>query len=214
MPSSAELQVAGFTRCSSCDWPGKLVATVFCQGCPWDCTYCHNPELLDARRPGVVPWTEVVELMGRRRGLLDGLVFSGGEATRQDLRPYVEEIRALGFAVGLHTSGAFPHRLAELLPVLDWVGFDVKALPANYAAITGIASSATTAMASLHLLLGSGVDYQVRTTWGPGVMTHDQALTVIAWLRSLGVHEPVLQPLRTNGVRPAFLQLIQDNPSP
>ena len=63
------------------------------------------------------------------------------------------------------------------------------------------------------LLLDSGVDYQVRTTWGPGVMSHETAIAVTEWAKSLGVREPVLQPVRTDGVRPAFLRLIQDNPS-
>ena len=55
-PVAEQLQIAGLARLSSCDWPGKLVATVFLQGCPLDCGYCHNPGLLDPRVPGVVAW--------------------------------------------------------------------------------------------------------------------------------------------------------------
>ncbi|NNH09134.1 radical SAM protein, partial [Cellulomonas fimi] len=77
------LAIAGLTPLSSCDWPGRLVATAFLQGCPWRCTYCHNAAILDPRTPGVVPWSDVRDLLDRRRGLLDGVVFSGGEPTRQ-----------------------------------------------------------------------------------------------------------------------------------
>src|SRR3954447_23836555 len=77
------LAVAGLTPLSTCDWPGQLVATVFLQGCPLACTYCHNPALIDPRVPGTLPWTSVTDLLGRRQGLLDGVVFSGGEPTRQ-----------------------------------------------------------------------------------------------------------------------------------
>ena len=68
---------------STVDWPGELVASLFLQGCPWACPYCQNAAIIDPRVPGVVAWDAVERLLARRRGLLDGVVFSGGEATRQ-----------------------------------------------------------------------------------------------------------------------------------
>src|SRR5665648_131400 len=113
--------------------PGMLVATVFCQGCPWNCGYCHNPGLRDCDVPSVVEWAAVEALLARRSGLLDGVVFTGGEATRQGaLAPAMRRVREFEFAVGLHTGGAYPRRLAELLPLVDWVGLDIKALPDDY----------------------------------------------------------------------------------
>ncbi|MBS6934822.1 MAG: anaerobic ribonucleoside-triphosphate reductase activating protein, partial [Actinomyces graevenitzii] len=132
MPDAAGLQIAGLVPLSTVDWPGKLAASIFLQGCPWRCVYCQNHEILDPRTPGSVPWSQVVELLQRRRGLLDGLVFSGGEATRQPgLLSAAQEVKALGFAVGLHTAGIYPGNLARLLAAdaVDWVGLDIKALP-------------------------------------------------------------------------------------
>ena len=40
-----DLKVAGLTAFSSIDYPGKLSAVVFVQGCPWRCLYCHNPQM-------------------------------------------------------------------------------------------------------------------------------------------------------------------------
>ncbi|MEX0638685.1 MAG: anaerobic ribonucleoside-triphosphate reductase activating protein, partial [Burkholderiales bacterium] len=37
------LRVGGLTRLSAADYPGKLAAVVYCQGCAWRCGYCHNP---------------------------------------------------------------------------------------------------------------------------------------------------------------------------
>ncbi|HHW84120.1 MAG TPA: anaerobic ribonucleoside-triphosphate reductase activating protein, partial [Actinomycetales bacterium] len=112
--SSEDLQIAGLVPLSTLDWPGKLSAVVFCQGCPWDCGYCQNASLRACDMPGIVEWAGVMELLRRRRGLLDGVVFSGGEATRQDaLVPAMEDARELGFGVALHTAGAYPRRLAE-----------------------------------------------------------------------------------------------------
>ena len=42
---AAELKVGGVTPFSATDYPGKLAAVVFVQGCPWRCGYCHNPHL-------------------------------------------------------------------------------------------------------------------------------------------------------------------------
>ena len=115
---AASLAVAGLVPLSTVDWPGKLAAVVFLQGCPWDCGYCQNPDLRDCTTAGTVTWEDVLALLRRRRGLLDGVVFSGGEATRQRaLIPAIREVRELGFAVGLHTAGAYPARLADLLPL-------------------------------------------------------------------------------------------------
>ena len=69
-----DLNVAGFEPFSSCDWPGRLVATVFLQGCPWDCGYCHNAAIIDPRAQGESSWAEVRAVLARRRGLLDGAV--------------------------------------------------------------------------------------------------------------------------------------------
>jgi pyruvate formate lyase activating enzyme len=185
-----------------------LVATVFLQGCPWNCVYCHNPDLIDSRALGRTAWEDVVAFLETRQGLLDAVVFSGGEATRQDLGPAIADVRALGFDVGLHTSGAYPQRLARLLGLVDWVGFDVKALPSGLAAVTGVASSGAAMAESLRLLVASGVDHQVRATWGPGVpgvATPQQAAAVLAWARAQGANDPVLQEVRPDGTRPAFL---------
>jgi pyruvate formate lyase activating enzyme len=152
----------------------------------------------------VIDWDDVAEFLAGRRGLLDAVVFSGGEPTRQDLRAAIVHVKELGFAVGLHTMGAYPRRLAELLPLVDWVGFDVKAAPDELEAITRTAGAAATMRTSLDLLIASGVPYQVRTTWGPGVMTRDQAERARAWARSRGAAGPVLQDVRPDGTRPEF----------
>ncbi len=200
-----DLQIAGLARLSTCDWPGKLVATVFLQGCPLACTYCHNPDLLDPRAPGVIEWQLVRDLLAKRSGLLDGVVFSGGEPTRQPgLAAAMREVRELGFGVGLHTAGPYPKRFAEVLPLCDWVGLDIKAPERLYSAVTGVQSSAGKAFACLRLALDSGVDLQVRTTIDPTTLSPDDIAELTAVLLGHGVHDHVLQQVRTEGTRPEF----------
>jgi pyruvate formate lyase activating enzyme len=201
------LQIAGLTRLSTCDWPGKLVATVFLQGCPLACTYCHNPSLLDPRTPGVVEWSEVRALLARRHGLLDGVVFSGGEPTRQaGLAAAMREVKQLGFMVGLHTAGTYPRRFAEVLPLCDWVGLDIKAPQRLYGAVTGVQSSAAKATACLRLALDSDVDLEVRTTVDPTVLGPADVAELTAALQAEGVREHVLQEVRAEGTRPEYAE--------
>jgi pyruvate formate lyase activating enzyme len=205
MRAADSLQIAGLTPLSTCDWPGRLVATAFLQGCPWSCTYCHNPALIDARTPGVVPWSAVRELLARRRGLLDGVVFSGGEPTRQTGLPdAMRQVRELGFGVGLHTGGAYPRRLAAVLPLVDWVGFDVKAPADRYPQVTGVASSAGPASRSLLLALAAGIPLQVRTTVDPTVLSTDDVARLRTAMADLGIRDHVLQEVRAQGTRPEY----------
>ena len=205
---SSSLRVGGLTPLSATDWPGMLAAVVFCQGCPWRCRYCHNPHLIPARGDGEVPWEDVLAFLRRRQGLLDGVVFSGGEPTAQaGLADAMREVRALGFRIGLHTGGAYPRRLAEVLPLVEWVGFDAKAPFDRYAGITGIEGSGEPARESLALLLASEVEHEVRTTVHPALLDDAAVLALADELATRGVERQVLQPFRPQGCADAELIL-------
>ena len=193
--SADRLQIASWTATSTVDWPGRTVLTVLVQGCPWECVNCGTPELRDPMRPGAVRWHEVHDVLMRSRGGLDGVVFSGGEPTRQDgLADAMEQVRALGLPVALHTSGSYPQRLAAVLSLADRVVIEIKAPATQYRAITGVGSSAHKAFASLRLALDSGVDLQVRTTVAPEVLGSDDLAHLEENLRAMGVHDHVIVP--------------------
>jgi len=194
------LRVGGLTPLSTSDWPGMLAAVVFCQGCPWRCGYCHNPGLIPARCESEIPWDDVLAFLHRRQGLLDGVVFSGGEPTVQaDLLEAMREVRALGFKIGLHTGGAYPQHLAALLPLVDWVGFDVKAPFADYPRVTGAAGSGQHALISLQQVLASGVDHELRTTVHPALLTDAELVRLARDLAVRGVKHYVIQGFRSQG---------------
>lgn len=188
---AAALKIAGFVPFSTVDWPGKLTASVFAQGCPFRCPYCHNHEILNPLSPGQVPWSEVTDLLQRRKGLLDGVVFSGGEAMMQAAPPRrwqgptkptavqsplgeaLAEVKDLGFATGLHFAGAYPRWFGELLEadLVDWVGLDVKAMPGQYDYVTGSPVADRKVEESLAALVRNPqVDYEVRMTLWPGLL--------------------------------------------
>lgn len=197
-----DLRIGGLARLSTCDWPGELVATVFCQGCPWDCPYCHNPHLLPAKGERELSWPEIKGFLETRRGLLDGVVFSGGEPTLQSALPEaIRSVRAMGFRIGLHTAGPFPDRLSAVLPLLDWVGFDVKAPFDDYETITGVSGSGDRARYSLRLVLESGIAYDARTTVHPKLLDPAALEQLRSELSTLGARHHRVQACRTIGSR-------------
>jgi pyruvate formate lyase activating enzyme len=199
-PPAKGLQVGGLTPFSATDYPGKLAAVVFVQGCPWRCGYCHNPHLQARTDASALDWSAIVARLQRRVGLIDAVVFSGGEPTLDPaLEDAIHAVRALGFDVGLHTAGAYPRRLAEVLPLLDWVGIDVKASWERYDDITQVADSARHARASMAAVLRSGVQHEFRTTIHPGLHSSTDILALATLLSAMGVQRYVLQKFRAIG---------------
>ena len=140
------LIVGGYTPFSATDYPGRLAAVVFVQGCAWRCGYCHNPHLQPRASEGLMPWQDVRTFLASRAGLLDAVVFSGGEPTLDPaLEDAMREVKAIGFKIGLHTAGIYPERLRSVLPLLDWVGLDIKTSFEAYDELTGAPSSAVAA---------------------------------------------------------------------
>jgi pyruvate formate lyase activating enzyme len=192
--TDAGLRVGGLTPMTSIDYPGELAAVVYCQGCPWRCGYCHNGHLLPNDRPGQLSWGSVLSFLDGRRGLLDAVVFSGGEPTAQRrLASAIADVRDRGFKVGLHTAGPYPGLLARLVPLLDWVGLDIKALPDDYPEVTGVFGSGARAWRSLRLLLDAEVSLEVRTTPHPGFDSRDYLSRLMQRLAREGVKHYVLQ---------------------
>ena len=159
------LRIGGLLPMTTLDYPDHLSCVLFCQGCAWRCRYCHNPELIAARAKAPHDWRSVLRFLQQRQGLLDAVVFSGGEATLQPALPEaMQAVRSLGFKVGLHSAGIKPAALERVLPWCDWVGFDVKGLEDQVELITGTPRSGQANWQSLRLLHDSGVDYECRTT--------------------------------------------------
>lgn len=196
--NAAALPLAGLTPLTTLDYPGHLACVLFTQGCPLRCGYCHNPELVGRElQPDAPDWASVMAFLQHRIGLLQGVVFSGGEPTiHPALQDAVKQVRALGFRTGLHTAGLRPDRLQALLPHLDWVGLDIKALPEHYPRVCGRPGVASRALESLRLLLGSACAHEIRVTLHPLDIDLSGINCLLDWLASQGVRRCALQPAR------------------
>ncbi len=195
---SRALRVGGMVPLTTLDYPGLLACVLFCQGCAWRCRYCHNPDLIPARGAQEIPWPQVLEFLRRRQGLLQAVVFSGGEATLQGgLVPAMNEARAQGYRIGLHSAGIKPWAFAWALQAVDWVGFDIKALAEDAELITGVSGSGKANWRSLEHLLASGVDYECRTTVHWHLLDVDKLWRIGQRLHAFGVKHFAVQLVRS-----------------
>jgi pyruvate formate lyase activating enzyme len=199
---AVHLPVGGVVPFSTVDYPNHLAAVIFCQGCSWRCRYCHNAHLrpqLDGLM--VWRWPRLSEFLKERVGFLDAVVFSGGEPTlHDDLGEAMRAVKSWGFKVGLHTAGIYPDRLAEVLPLVDWVGFDIKApLGVKYDQITGRHRSAEAVKKSLAGLLASGVSHQLRTTVHHALLSRQDLAQISQQMEARGAMTPVWQQFRSEG---------------
>lgn len=183
------------------DFPGHIAATVFMQGCPWRCPFCYNVSLQKIGGCPESDWTfeKLLAFLQKRKGVLDAVVFSGGEPLVQEgLGEALEAVKALGYQIGLHTGGCCPEMLARIIGRIDWAGLDIKA-PLNdghYQRVTGVRTPAEKIVQSLDILLKSGKPFECRTTCDPRLLTADDLYQIGESLKKLGVREYYLQKYR------------------
>lgn len=195
---NASLRVGGLVPLTTLDFPDHLACVLFCQGCGWRCRYCHNPGLIPACGEQEKPWEDILGFLRERFGLLEAVVFSGGEPTLQLALPEaIAEVRAMGFKVGLHSAGIKPKLFRQVLPLVDWVGFDIKALPEHSTLITGVEGSGKANWKSLEHLLESNVAHECRTTVHWQLFDAERLWDMAQRLRALGVERFAVQCVRT-----------------
>ena len=160
----------GLVKFTLVDYPGKIGCIVFSGGCNLRCPFCHNPCLVfdPASQPRVTE-KEFFHFLERRKGLLEGVVFSGGEPLlHADAPEMTAKVRAMGYCVKIDTNGTMPERVETLLAEsgADAFGIDCKAPAERYAALTGSPDPevAKKVYRSIRLALESGAEVDVRTT--------------------------------------------------
>lgn len=189
------MQIGGIQKFSTLDYPGKISAIVFCQGCSLRCLYCHNKELQNFIVQNVLTEADLYSFLDTRKGLLDAVVFSGGEPLLQlDLSEKMFHVKHFyGFLIGLHTSGVKPAAFRQALKYTDWVGFDVKTSFEKYENITKIPESGDLAFKSFKILVDSGVDFEIRTTYDGRFISDQDMISIASSLCEYGVKKWVIQ---------------------
>ena len=181
------MHIHGLQKLAMVDYPGKLAATVFTGGCDLRCPFCHNALLVTrlAETPEI-PEEEVLDFLASRKGLLDGVVLTGGEPLLQpDAAEFLQAVRELGFAVKLDTNGCHPAALADILDqgLADYVAMDVKNSPRRYGETVGVPDfDLAPVEESVRLLQRSAVDHEFRTTLVRELHSEADLDAIAAWL--------------------------------
>ncbi len=163
------MKIGGLLKTSLIDYPGKIAAVIFTQGCNFRCFYCHNPELVYSEQfASPIPEEVIMDFLERRVGMLEGISITGGEPLMQpDIAEFTEKLVRMGFLVKVDTNGSFPDTLKKLIDSgnVHYIAMDIKAPEYMYDEITGVKIDFWKIRRSIEIIKNSGVEYEFRTTY-------------------------------------------------
>lgn len=179
--------INGIQKMTLLDFPGRVACTLFTAGCNLRCPFCHNASLVTDIRDEALDTAEILAMLNKRQGLLDGVCITGGEPTLQnDLADFIREVRARGYAVKLDTNGTRPDRVAALIEegLIDYVAMDIKNCREKYPLTVGVADFDVAAIdESIRLLRESGVGHEFRTTVVRELHTVEDIAAIARWVQ-------------------------------
>ncbi|HEX7535071.1 MAG TPA: anaerobic ribonucleoside-triphosphate reductase activating protein, partial [Syntrophales bacterium] len=142
------------------EYPGKIGAIAFTQGCNFRCPYCHNPELVDPDLYRECLSEEgVLSFLEKRKGKLDALTITGGEPTIQiDLLDFIKGVRNIGYLIKLDTNGSCPEVLERLISgrLVDYIAMDIKGPLHKYRTVTRSMIDEDKIRQSIEIIMKSG----------------------------------------------------------
>ncbi|HEY9594876.1 MAG TPA: anaerobic ribonucleoside-triphosphate reductase activating protein [Spirochaetia bacterium] len=179
--------IAGFQKISLSDYPGKISAILFTQGCNFRCRYCHNPELVDqSRYAAPLAVDALFGFLEERVGRLGGVVVTGGEPTlHADLPALLGRIKSLGLSVKLDTNGSRPDALEDVIGqgLVDYIAMDVKAPLAVYEKVTRVPVDPAAIARSIGIVLHAGLPHELRTTYLPSLLSAEDVRSIGGMVR-------------------------------
>lgn len=196
------------------DYPSITSCILWFAGCNMRCSYCYNPEIVFGK--GKYSYSDALSFLQKRKGLLDGVVLSGGECTLDyGIIELCEEIKKLGFKVKIDTNGSRPQIIEELLAkqLVDYVALDFKAPEKLYKQVTEKSFFAFFNQ-TLGYLIKSNIPFEVRTTYHSGLLTQDDLTQMSHFLEKSGYKKPFfIQDFRGQNLTLKHIDSIHDSTS-
>ena len=187
------MAIVGIDKLSLLDYEDKVSVVLFSQACNMRCPFCHNgAAVLGASKEDELDFNEILEFLKGRKGLVDAVVFSGGEPTlEKDLKVKIKAVKDLGFAIKLDTNGTNPKIVEDLLDsnLIDYVAMDIKNCPSLYGETCGVPSiNLVNIKKTISIIMNKAPDYEFRTTLVKEFherMDYDSFLTLIKGAKKL-----------------------------
>ena len=179
------MKIGGFQKTSLLDYPDEISAIVWTVGCNFNCPFCYNVDLIKGK---VDFFSEegILDYLKKRKGLLDGLVITGGEPLMQkDIIDFCEKIKKLGYLVKIDTNGMYPEKLQELIDkkLIDYISMDVKAPKKKYNELSGVKTDIKKIEKSIDIIRSCDINYEFKTTFVPGLLTKHNIIEICKWLK-------------------------------
>lgn len=170
--------IGGVEKLSLLDYPDRISAIVFTQGCNFRCHFCYNPMLVLPNAGGadhklkdrLISEDDLLAFLQSRIGKLDAVVITGGEPTiNPDLPEFITKIKALGYLIKLDTNGTNPEMLNFLInkKLLNYIAMDFKAPLNKYAEVANVRVDLNNIQKSVKIIQESRLPYEFRTTVAP-----------------------------------------------
>ena len=179
--------IEGLQKTTLLDYPGYVACTLFAHGCNLRCPFCHNAGLVVRKPENIINEEEIAAFLQKRKGILDGVCLTGGEPLAQkDAVRFIEFLKSFGYKVKLDTNGFYPERLQEIIDkgLVDYIAMDIKSSKSGYPKAVGIQDIDITPMIkSTELIMGSGIDYEFRTTAVKGIHLVSDFQEIGKWLK-------------------------------
>jgi pyruvate formate lyase activating enzyme len=175
--------VSNITPFTLLDYPDKSACILWYSGCNMRCLYCYNPEIVFGK--GKFSFPEMISFLETRKGLLDAVVFSGGECLiHKNIVEQIRTVKEMGFLVKVDTNGSSPKVLSELLDenLLDYIALDFKSNKESFQAITQ-SDLFERFEKSFQLLLESDITFEVRTTYHSELIAREELKEMIDYLK-------------------------------
>lgn len=180
------MKIGGFQKTSLLDYPDKISCIVWTMGCNFRCPFCYNKDLVEGKLQNI-PEKEIISFLKNRKGLIDAVVFTGGEPLIQkDITSFLEKIKKLGFLVKVDTNGTKPEKIQELLDkkLVDYIAMDVKAPKKKYNNLSGVKTDIKNLEKSIKIIKEKAPDYEFRTTTVPGLLKKEDLVEIGRWLKT------------------------------
>lgn len=190
--------IGGVQKMTMLDYPGKVACTIFTYGCNFRCPFCHNATLV-IDEANLFDKNEILAYINKRKGILDGVVVTGGEPLLQsDIMEFLAELKQTGLLVKLDTNGSYPERLEQIIEkgLVDYVAMDIKNCKEKYDLTTGVKIDISKIEKSVELLMQDRVDYEFRTTVVKELHKKEDFEKIGKWL--IGAKRLFLQPFKDN----------------
>jgi len=178
------MKIGGIQKTSLLDYPDTISAIIWTVGCNFRCPFCYNKDLV-LEKVEEIPEKEVLSFLKKRKGLLEGLVISGGEPLIQkDIVDFIEKVKKMRYLVKIDTNGMYPEKLKELIntKLIDYVSMDVKAPKNKYDLLSGVKTDIKKIEKSIDIIRNSDISYEFKTTFVPELLEKKDIIEIAKWL--------------------------------